>query len=205
MTAENLAIGLNALAEARFRRTNAVSTAFFEAEAVQISLACLEMARRFQRSGRLLAFGAGNAVTDALHISVEFVHPVIVGKRALPAVALGSDLAATQGIAAMEGLDMVYTRQIEALGRPEDIAMGIDPGGQDAAVGAGLAAAAGLNMLTIALTGGRADQTGAMEPDFRFTVAVDDPDVVQETHETLYHILWELVHVFFEHKVFDDG
>src|SRR5215204_2180355 len=72
-------------------RRNGIFEAFFEAEAPRLAEACHEMSRRFLAGGRLLAFGNGSAATDAQHVSVEFVHPVIVGKRALPALDLGPD------------------------------------------------------------------------------------------------------------------
>src|SRR3712207_1207582 len=89
-------------------RRNAVFETFFESEAPRLAEACHEMSRRFLAGGRLLAFGNGPAATDAQHVSVEFVHPVIVGKRALPALDLGPD---------------VVTRLPVVL-RPEDMMMG---------------------------------------------------------------------------------
>src|SRR5689334_1693510 len=84
---------LRALVEARFQASMTVPEAFFGAESEQIAQACWAMAMRFHKGGRLLAFGNGSAATDAQHVSVEFVHPVIVGKRALPALALTNDSA----------------------------------------------------------------------------------------------------------------
>jgi D-sedoheptulose 7-phosphate isomerase len=60
---------------------NNIFEAFFNAEAPRLAEACHEMSRRFLAGGRLLAFGNGSAATDAQHVSVEFVHPIIVGKR----------------------------------------------------------------------------------------------------------------------------
>lgn len=197
---QHLAPDLYSLAEARFQQSVEVPLRFFEAEAEQVSLACLAMARRFHQNGRLLAFGAGNAVTDAQHVSVEFVHPVIVGKSALPALALGTDIAATVGLAEAVGWEQVYARQLTAVGQPADIALGIDPSGNDAAVRNGLDAARQRGMLTIGLSGNGGGQLAAQPLDFCFVVPSQDTAVIQETHETLYHILWELVHVFFEHK-----
>src|SRR5579884_3131237 len=65
---------------------NEPCTRFFECEAPRLAQACSMMAQRFLRGGRLLAFGRGQYATDAMHVSVEFIHPVIVGKRALPAL-----------------------------------------------------------------------------------------------------------------------
>jgi D-sedoheptulose 7-phosphate isomerase len=176
-----------------------VTERFFEAESGRIAEACLAMARRFERGGRLLAFGLGAAATDAHHVSVEFVHPVLVGKRALPALALTADVAALTGAAREPAA--CFAELIDRLGRPEDIALGIRARtGADEAVPVGLDRAAALGMLPVELTGGM----GPARPrdgGFVFSVPSGDPMVVQEIQETLYHVFWELVHVFFEHRV----
>jgi len=82
---------LTARSRTELLRRKGIFEAFFEAEAPQLAEACHEMSRRFLAGGRLLAFGNGSAATDAQHVSVEFGHPVIVGKRALPALDLGPD------------------------------------------------------------------------------------------------------------------
>src|SRR6516165_7562451 len=76
--------------EGRLLERNRVVEGFFAKEAPRLALACREMSERFLRGGRLLAFGRGPSSTDAQHVSVEFVHPVIVGKRALPALDLSA-------------------------------------------------------------------------------------------------------------------
>jgi D-sedoheptulose 7-phosphate isomerase len=185
----------------QYQHREEVVNAHFAAEAPRLARACHAMAERFARGGRILAFGLGAAATDASHISVEFVHPVIVGKRALPAIALPNDGPTALGLAAEDGTS-VFARQIQALGEPEDIAIGLclsedDP--SEPAVAAGIKEAAAKGMQTIALTG-PIPQARSWEAEWLFTC--DDPDafVVQEVHETGYHMLWELVHVFFEHK-----
>jgi D-sedoheptulose 7-phosphate isomerase len=192
--------GLLAVAEDQFRKSIDLPRDFFTAEAKRVAQVCLEMARRFQRGGRLLAFAAGNAASDAQHVSVEFVHPVIVGKRALPAVALGTDLAGTLALARDLGWQEIYSRQLETLGKEADIALGIDFAGDDPAVMRGLAAARRMKMLTIGLSGAVVEAMTEIELDYHFAVPAEDVNLVQEIHETLYHILWEQVHVFFEHK-----
>ena len=69
-------------------------------QAAAVAVACHQMALRFHRGGRLIVFGIGSASTDAQHVAVEFVHPVIVGKKALPAISLTTDDATVTGIAA---------------------------------------------------------------------------------------------------------
>jgi D-sedoheptulose 7-phosphate isomerase len=97
--------------EERLLERNQLFERFFAREAPRLAEASREMAERFLRGGRLLAFGRGPYATDAQHVSVEFVHPVIVGKRALPAL----------------DLSVLFRPWLEAIVRPEDIAMGFGP------------------------------------------------------------------------------
>ena len=188
----------------QYRHREALVRSQFAAEAPRMARACHAMAERFARGGRILAFGLGPAATDASHISVEFVHPVIVGKRALPAIALPNDGPTALGLAAEDTASM-FARLIDVLGRPDDIAIGLalapdDP--SEPAIAAGIKQAAAKGMMTIALTGSASRQRAphVWEADWLFTCDDPDPFIVQEVHETGYHMLWELVHVFFEHK-----
>lgn len=189
---------LESLLEARFEQSMTIPETFFTHEDDQIAQACWAMARRFHKGGRLLAFGNGAWATDAQHVSVEFVHPVIVGKRALPALALTNDSATLSTSVSSEG---IFVRQIRVLARPQDIALGFSPDGNCMNVFAALQEARRMGLLTLGLCGG---DGGAMKQnttlDHRFVVPSHDPMVIQETHETLYHVLWELVHIFFEHE-----
>jgi D-sedoheptulose 7-phosphate isomerase len=173
-------------------------------QADAIAAACHAMAVRFHRGGKLVVFGTGGASTDAQHVAVEFVHPVIVGKRALPAISLTSDAATVTGIAERDGMAAIFAHQIRFLADPADIALGISADGHSASVLAGLAAASDLGLLTIALAGGTAGPglggpiMASQAVDHLLIAASSDPRVVKELHVTLYHLLWELVHVFFE-------
>ena len=172
-------------------------------QAGAVAAACHAMAVRFHRGGKLVVFGTGGASTDAQHVAVEFVHPVIVGKRALPAISLTTDVATVTGIAERDGTGAIFAHQLRYLAGPADIALGISADGRSPSVLAGLETAKSLGMLTIALTGGedgREDGRIARSPavDHLLTVSADDPRVVKELQVTTYHILWELVHVFFE-------
>jgi D-sedoheptulose 7-phosphate isomerase len=169
------------------------------AQAAAVADACHAMAVRFHQGGRLVVFGTGGSSTDAQHVAVEFVHPVIVGKRALPAFSLTTDAATVTGIAERAGMDQIFAHQIRHLAAPGDIALGISADGNCASVLAGLAAAKARGMLTIALAGGDGGAL-AQSPavDHLLVTAATDPRVVKELQVTVYHVLWELVHVFFE-------
>ena len=188
------------LVNARFEQSMSVPQAFFTSEAGRIAEACWAMARRFHAGGRLLAFGNGSGATDAQHVAVEFVHPVIVGKRALPALALTNDSATLSGLMAGGDASMPFVRQLQVLARHQDIAMGFSPDGNCANVIAALRLAREMGLLTLGLAGGDGGQLRQIELDFSFIVRSQDALVIQETHETLYHVLWELVHIFFEHE-----
>ncbi len=156
---------------------NAVLQPFFEREAMRLAAACQDMSERFLAGGRLLAFGRGPYATDAQHVSVEFVHPVIVGKRALPAL----------------DLSILFDSALDALLRPEDMVMGFGPPEGDSQVEAALGRAEARGAMTFALPG----SSGS----YWFRAATDNPFVHQEMIEILYHTLWETVHVFFERRV----
>jgi len=169
------------------------------AEADRIARACADMAARFHAGGKLIVFGNGAGATDAAHVAVEFVHPVIVGKRALPALSLSNDAAAITGLAEEHGLAGIYAAQLALIGDPDDIALGVCGAGPVESVSRGLAEARRRGLLTVALTGG--DPTGAtaaVPADHTLRAGSDDPRIVKEIHVTMYHVLWELVHVFLE-------
>ncbi|MBW3664171.1 MAG: SIS domain-containing protein [Actinobacteria bacterium] len=164
-----------------------------------LAIACHAMAGRFLEGGTLIAFGNGGPTTDAQHVSVEFVHPVIVGKRALPAISLNADAASFTSVASRHGFDEVYAHTLRVVGRPTDIALGLSHDGDCRNVLRGLEAAHEAGLLTIALVGGDGGaiaDSGAV--DHVLLAASDDPLVVKEAHVTTYHVLWELVHVFLE-------
>jgi D-sedoheptulose 7-phosphate isomerase len=153
---------------------------FFEREAERTARLCHRMAERFARGGRLVALGLSpQARSDVRHVAVEFVHPVIVGKRALPAIGL-----------AREGGDLVA--QAELVCEPDDVAIGFDEGAAEA-----LGVARGRSCLTIAY-----QPLGA---EWEFEPPPEDPFIRQELAETHYHVLWELCHVFFEHRGLLEG
>jgi D-sedoheptulose 7-phosphate isomerase len=150
---------------------------FFAEEAGRLARLCHRMAERFSRGGRLIAVGASAADrSDVRHVAVEFVHPVIVGKRALPAIGLG------------------VPEQLALLADPGDIVIAFGAGPR---VAAAVAAARSRGCLTMAFA-----PAGA---EWELHPPAPDPFVAQELAETAYHVLWELVHVFFEHRGLLEG
>ena len=176
MLGERSAAALEDRIAASLRARNAIAGAYFLRESNRIAQAAREMASRFGRGGRLYAFGQGPYSTDAAHVSVEFVHPVIVGKRALPAF----DISAAP------------KDWVEVLTGPDDMVIAFGPPEGDRALLEVLAAARSRGALTFALPG--------VEADYAFASPSGDPHIHQEIFEILGHTLYESVHVFFEHR-----
>ena len=175
---------VSAVVEDLLERRTAANQRFFDREAERVALLCHRMAERFARGGRLLAFGASpQDRSDARHVAVEFVHPVIVGKRALPAIGFGA-----------EGGSLAL--QVGLLAEEQDIAI-VFGAGLDEGTAAALRVAHERGCLTIAFA-----PVGA---EWEFEPASIDPFVRQELAETLYHLAWELVHVFFDHRGLLEG
>jgi D-sedoheptulose 7-phosphate isomerase len=189
---------LDTIVRERFERSCAVPESFFTREVDQLAHACWSMARRFYQGGRLIAFGNGACATDAQHVAVEFVHPVIMGKRALPALALTNDSAFLSSQNSGDG--PAFDRQVSLLARSQDIAMAFSLDGDEANLLNALVLARQKGLLTIGLAGAEGGAMANMKLDFCFIVPDQDPMLIQETHEVIYHVLWELVHVFLEHE-----
>jgi D-sedoheptulose 7-phosphate isomerase len=169
-------LALTAQIEQRLLARNQVLQLFFDLDACRLAEACREMSERFLRGGRLLAFGRGPYATDAQHVSVEFVHPVIVGKRALPAL----------------DLSLAFEPWLNSLVQADDIAMGFGPPEGDHKVWASLDEARRRGAMTFALPG--------VGGSYFCNPATSDAFIHQELIEILYHTLWETVHVFFERR-----
>jgi D-sedoheptulose 7-phosphate isomerase len=172
------------LDEALAERTRS-NELFFAAEAERLARLCHRMAERFARGGRLLALGHTPAArSDARHVAVEFVHPVIVGKRALPAIGLAAEGGSLHA-------------QIALVAERDDIVIAFDADADGGEAAAALAVARERGCLTMAFS-----PAGA---EWEFAPPGGDQAVRQELVETLYHVLWELVHVFFEHRGLLEG
>jgi D-sedoheptulose 7-phosphate isomerase len=164
------------------RRVEAAA-AYFDAHGEALARLCHRMAERFARGGRLLAMGRSPAArSDVRHVTVEFVHPVIVGKRALPALGLAAEGGALDAQAAL-------------VVEPDDIAIAFEASEPETARALALARERGALTIAFAVAGAEYE----LAPD------VGDPFVAQELVETAYHVLWELVHVFFEHRGLLEG
>lgn len=165
-----------ALLESQFALRNNLSADYIPRHSEQLADVCRQMAERFRRGGRLLAAGVGPYITDAQHVSVEFVHPVIVGKRALPAL----DVSAAP------------RPMIEALATDRDSIMAFAPPEGDAGLARLCAFASNRGALALMWPGKLGEHD--LPP------ATHDPFIHQELTEVMYHTLWETVHVFLDQQ-----
>jgi D-sedoheptulose 7-phosphate isomerase len=167
---------------------------FFADNAEKIAECCQAMARAFDAGGKLLAFGNGGSSCDATHMVVECTHPIIERRPALPAIALTTDMATLTAIGNDQDFSLAYVQQLRLIGKAGDIAMGMSTSGKSSNVNRALTAAKEMGMLTVGFSG---RDGGRMPPicDYCFTVSNFSIPRIQETQESLLHIMWDLVHV----------
>lgn len=176
------------------RESITVKEKFFEKHADLIAGLCPEMARRFLDGQKLFVFGNGGSACDALHVAVEFLHPIIEKRRPFQAIALTSDMATITAIGNDRDFSLIFSDQLRLLGREGDMALGISTSGKSANVIRAFQQAKTMGMLSIAFTG----KDGGRLPevtDYCFTVPTFSIHRIQEVHTTLLHIVWDLVHV----------
>ena len=186
------------------RESVAVKTRFFEENKDAILAAALQMAKAFHRGNKMLVCGNGGSATDAQHIAVEFMHPITVGRKALPAICLTSDMAMVTAVANDVGFADVFTRQIIALGSEGDILLGISTSGNSENLIHAFETARRMRLITISFGGGDGGHAADMHArglvDFNLTVHTPSIHRIQETHVALYHIMWDMVHTLLQHK-----
>jgi D-sedoheptulose 7-phosphate isomerase len=158
----------------------------------QLEACARAMAERFSAGGRLLTFGNGGSSTDAAAVAGVFLAGG-EGARPLPALTLTADVAVLTALGNDVGFDVVFARQVAAMGRPGDIALAVSTSGGSENVIRALDEARRRGLLTVGLAGydgGRMAETGL---DFLFAVPSSSVHRIQEAQTTLYHVLWSLV------------
>jgi D-sedoheptulose 7-phosphate isomerase len=156
-------------------------------------IACAEaMAARFAAGGRLLAFGNGGSATDAQELASLFLDPG-AGERPLPAFCLANDAAVITALCNDIGVEVVFARQIAALGQPPDIAVGLSTSGNSENLLRALDEAARRGLLTVGIAGYDGGKMAELDSlDFLFVAPSASVHRIQEAQTTIYHLLWEL-------------
>ncbi len=176
------------------RESTATKEQFFTENADRIAECCAAMADALTAGRRLFVMGNGGSACDAQHVAVEFMHPIIEKRPALPAMALNIDTAMLTAVGNDQDFSLAFTQQLRMLGQAGDIALGISTSGKSANVNRALQAAREAGLLTVGFSG----RDGGRMPDvcdYCFTVPSFSIHRIQETHETLLHVMWDLIHV----------
>jgi D-sedoheptulose 7-phosphate isomerase len=161
-------------------------------ELTPVTRAAAAIGEAFAHGGRLFVFGNGGSAADAQHMAAEMVGRFARERRALPALALTTDTSVLTSVANDYNFERVFVRQIEALGRPGDVAFGISTSGDSANVLRAIEAAKAGRLQTVALTGRDGGLIGAAA-EIHINVPDDSTARVQEVHRTLIHAICELV------------
>src|SRR5262245_49837035 len=195
-------LGFSLLEKAR--ESVEVKTSFFAANKDATLSASLQMAKAFHRGRKLLVCGNGGSATDAQHVAVEFMHPITVGRKALSAICLSNDMAMVTAVANDVGFADIFSRQVIALGQEGDILLAISTSGNSENLIRACSTARGMGLVTIVFAGGDGGKMVQIHAegliDFCLTVPTSSIHRIQETHVTLYHIMWDLVHTFLQHR-----
>lgn len=144
-----------------------------------------------RNGNKLMVFGNGGSAADAQHIAAEFVGRFAFNRPALPALALSVNTSCLTAIGNDYGFDRVFARQLEALGKKGDVAIGISTSGNSPNVLRALDAANDRGLITVALTG-KGGKAGSIAKH-HIAVQEDRTARVQEIHATLLHVICELV------------
>jgi D-sedoheptulose 7-phosphate isomerase len=176
------------------RESAEVKVRFVERNADAIEGCVRALAARFASGGRLFVMGNGGSACDAAHVAVEFVHPILERRRALPALALSVDPAMLTAIGNDADFARVFEQQLDLLARENDAALGISTSGCSANVNRALACARRKGLLTIGFAG---RDGGRMTDAAEHVLVVESWSIhrIQEAHTLLLHLLWDLVHV----------
>jgi D-sedoheptulose 7-phosphate isomerase len=178
----------------KVRETAETQARFFEEQAPALAACAERMASAFDAGARLFTFGNGGSACDAEHLALEFLHPVIEKRPALPAIALTASQPLLTAIGNDQDFALVFAQQLRTLARAGDIAIGISTSGKAANVVRGLAAARELGLLTVGVTGRDGGKLREV-CEHCFTVPSFSIHRIQEAHGTLIHLLWDLVHM----------
>ena len=177
--------------DSALRESELARRRFFSGSAPALVEAARAVADCLRAQGKLLLFGNGGSAADAQHIAAEFVNKLHAMRPALAAIALTTDSSVITSVANDMSYDEVFARQLRALGRPGDVAIGITTSGNSPSVLAALQAASELGLVTIGLLG----RDGGKARELcrhRLIVPHQDTQRIQEVHILIGHLIAEL-------------
>jgi len=151
-----------------------------------------ELSKCLEKGGKIMFCGNGGSASDSQHLAGELVGRFIKNRRALPAVALNSDSAVVTCISNDFGYEEVFSRQVEALGQPGDILVGISTSGQSENIVRAFDFAKTNGILTVSLLGKGGGKLAGIS-DFKIIVRSDTTARIQEAHILLGHIFCSII------------
>ena len=155
------------------------------------------MIEALEKGNKIFFFGNGGSAADSQHLAAELVGKMFIeGRRALPAIALTTDSSNLTALGNDFGFETVFSRQIEALGKPGDVAIGITTSGQSPNVLAAVKTARGMGLKTIGFIGKDGGKLKGLV-DLSIVVPSDSTQRIQESHITIGQILCELIEAHF--------
>jgi len=192
MMEQKLIDNMNKLIIERLRELQTVQNRFFEIHAHDLIELALDISQAFSQGKKLMIMGNGGSAADAQHMAAEFINRFKIERSPLPALSLGTDTSILTAIGNDYGFDQVFEKQIQALGAPGDLLLGISTSGNSSNIIRGFKVAREKKIKTVALTG---NQGGAMIKwaDRSLIVPSTDTPHIQETHILAVHLLCELV------------
>jgi D-sedoheptulose 7-phosphate isomerase len=184
---------------ARLARIEALAAAsltakrdFFAQHAAAVARAAQLISEAMRAGNKLLIFGNGGSAADAQHIAAELAFRMGRERAALPALALTTDSSLLTAISNDRAFDYVFARQLQALGRPGDVALAISTSGNSANIIEALKQARASELTTIGLLGNTGGQAASLV-DLALIVPHTDTPRIQEVHITVSHIICELI------------
>lgn len=157
-----------------------------------VAAAARLLADTLSAGGKVLIFGNGGSAADSQHIAAEFVNRFQVERPPLAALALTTDTSILTSIANDYAFAEVFAKQVQALGRPGDVAWGLSTSGSSLNVVLALERARSLGLKTLALSGGNGGPVAA-QADLAIVVPSRNTPRIQEVHITVGHVLCDLV------------
>lgn len=145
-----------------------------------------------KKNGKVILFGNGGSASDSQHIAAELIGRFKKDRNALPAIALTVNTSVITSLANDYGYEVIFSKQIEALGEKDDVAIGISTSGKAKNVANGIKQAKKMGLKTVALTGGDGGELAKLA-DTSLLVPSSVTARIQEAHITIGHILCELI------------
>jgi D-sedoheptulose 7-phosphate isomerase len=181
----------------RFKESGEVKTRFLKENLPRLLEAIQVISQSFEGGNKLLLFGNGGSAADAQHIAAEFVNRYIIDRPPLPAIALTTDTSILTSVANDSAFVEIFSKQVKALGREGDVAMGLSTSGNSPNVIKGFEVAKEMGLKTVALTGGDGGMVSKIA-DIALIVPSTSTPRIQEVHILIGHTLCEMV----EHQLF---